>query len=273
MKLPTITSKQQTILTLLYRYRFLERKQIQLFLGHTNKSRVIRWLKELREQQFIDWIYDPDSPEDKSKPAIYFLALNGIRLLREFGDYPEEEMRKRYKDSTRTRAFIERCLLIADCCLNMEARTAEGSNVTYSYNTEADYLNPNNDYYFLSESEFIRPHLCYLKEKDTDDDFIAVNYVVEIFDVTTPRYMVKKKLKDYVNFLGSDEWEGGTGDGELPIVHIACPSVAELIYAKRYMRKLLEDAGQEDNEDICIRFATVEQIKKFGVTGKIWEDV
>lgn len=85
--------------------------------------------------------------------------------------------------------------------------------------------------------------------------------------------VIELTLPGYVDFLDSDEWESSSGDGELPIVHIACPTKAELIYAKRYTRKLLEDIGQEDNEDICIRFATVEQIKEFGMTGGIWEDM
>jgi hypothetical protein len=242
-------------------------------MHHTDKRRISSWLKDLREKQYIDWIYQPNDPIEKTKPAIYYLDLNGVRFLRQLGEYPPEELRKRYTESSRKRPFIDRCLLLADCCLNMEARSADGSGATYTYATEADYADPDNDYYFLNESEFIHPQLCYLKENNTDDDFTATSYLIEIFDVTTPRYMVKKKLKGYVNFLDSDEWEGGTGDGELPIVHIACPSVAELIYAKRYTRKLLEDLGQEDNEDICIRFATTDQVKKLGVTGKIWEDV
>ena len=113
----------------------------------------------------------------------------------------------------------------------------------------------------------------FTKEAETEDGYINQTYFVQLFDITTPRYMVKKKLKGYVDFLDSDEWERGMDDSKLPIVLIACPSIAELIYSKRYTRRLLEDAGQEDNEDTCIRFATVEQIKGFGVTGKIWEDV
>jgi hypothetical protein len=242
-------------------------------MHHTDKRRISSWLKDLRTKQYIDWIYQPDDPIESTRPATYYLGLNGIRFLRQLDEYPVEALRKRYTESSRKQDFIARRLLLADCCINMEARTADGSNVVYSYVTEADYADPASDYYFLAEDELVRPHLCYTKEVDGDDGLTTANYLIGIFDATTPRYMVKKKLKGYVDFLDSDEWEQGTGDGELPIVHIACPAKAELIYAKRYTRKLLEDIGQEDNEDICIRFATTEQIKKLGVTGKIWEDV
>ena len=83
MKLPPITPKQQALIRLIYRHRFLERKQLQVFLGHKDKRRISAWLKELRERQFIDWIYDPENPNEKSTSAIYFLGINGIRLLSE----------------------------------------------------------------------------------------------------------------------------------------------------------------------------------------------
>lgn len=239
-------------------------------MHHTDKRRISSWLKDLREKQYIEWIYQADDPIESTKPAIYYLGLNGIRYLNTVGGYNTGELRKRYTESSRKQSFIDRCLLLADCCINLEARSVSG-NRTYAYWLEADYADSNNEYHFLAESELIRPPLCYVKT-DKSAGIIETTYLVEIFDTTTPRYMIKKKLKGYIEFLDSNEWEGG-GGSELPIVHIACPSVAELIYAKRYTRKLLEDIGQENNEDICIRFATIGQIRKLGVTGKIWEDI
>lgn len=272
--LPHITKKQQEILKLLYRHRFLNRVQIQAFLHHKDKGLSSKWLKDLKEKQYIAWIYNADDFAEKTKPAIYYLDLNGIRLLRTFNDYPDEELRKRYTESSRKQSFIDRCLLLADGCIAMDARTADASNgVAYEYSLGADYLDPDNEYHFLAENEFIHPQLCYLKTEEDEDDIVEMHYLMEILDVATPRYMVRKKLKDYVAFLDSGDWEEGTGGAELPIVHIACPNLAELIYAKRYIRKQLSDIEQGENEEFCVRFATVERIKAQGITGGIWEDI
>jgi len=198
-----------------------------------------------------------------------------MRFLRRLdeADYPNDELRKRYTESSRKQPFIDRCLLLADGCIHMNARSADSSNgVTYEYSLKGDYFNPSNEYYFLVESEYIHPDLCYLRTEVDEDDILEMHYLVEIFDLTTPRYMIRKKLKDYVAFLDSGDWEEAT-ETELPIVHIVCPTVAELIYAKRYTRKQLEAISQEDNEDFCIRFTTVEQIKRLGMTGRVWEDI
>jgi hypothetical protein len=238
-------------------------------MHHKDKRRIIAWLKELREKHYVEWIYSTDFIE-KTKPAIYYLGINGIRLLRRLGDYPPEELRKRYKESSRQQDSIARCLLLADCTLNLEARST--GSVMYSYALEADYVDPSNKYHFLSESELIRPHLCFVKQQVALEDVTHTTYLLSIFDASTPRYMVKKRLKDYVDYLDSDGWKRQTGEGEPPIVLLAFPTTAELIYAKRRTRKLLEEENLQDDEGVCIRFATVEQVKRLGVTGLIWED-
>lgn len=274
MNLPTTTTKQQEIIKLLYKHRFLERKHIQQYLGHIDKRRSSRWLKDLKEKQFVDWIYDADNPNERSTPAIYFLDINGIRILRNLGVYPENELRKRYKDGTRQQSFINKGLLLAECALHLEARNKQGDGkLRYEYALETDYSDPDSDFNFVEESEYIHPDLVFTKSLEADDEDIRQTYIVELFDITTPRYMVKKKIKGYVEYLASDEWEQARGGEELPTVLIGCPTLAELIYTKRYARKQLNDMWDDEvPEEIKIRFSTIEKMKAKGVTAVIWED-
>lgn len=141
-----ITSKQQAIIQLLYKHRFLDRTHIQALLHHKDKRRIFAWLKDLREKEYIEWIYDKNDFANKTKPAVYYLGLNGIRYLRTLNEYPSTELRKRYKESSRQQSFIGRCLTLADCCIT--AGTKSIGDVQYSYALEADYTKPNNEYYF-----------------------------------------------------------------------------------------------------------------------------
>src|SRR6185437_6517558 len=148
MHLPTITTQQQAILTLLYRHRFLERKHVQQFLGHQDYRRCAKWLKDLREKGCIDWLYDPGGSSERSKPAVFFLGTNGIRLMRRLGRFPESELRKRYKDRVQQQSFMTRSLLIADCCLQLEAHSKdEGDSLQYSYTLPADYADQDSEIY------------------------------------------------------------------------------------------------------------------------------
>ncbi|HVC35833.1 MAG TPA: replication-relaxation family protein [Candidatus Dormibacteraeota bacterium] len=265
MKLSPITTKQQDILKLLYRYRFLNRIQIQALMGHKNNRRIAEWLKDLRDKKYVEWIYDGDNFVEKTKPAIYYLGLNGIRCLRTTDEFPPEELRKRYKESSRKQDFIDRCLLIADCCLTLKSKTTSGTQ--YTFVTVSDYTDPDSGYAFLSE---LQPQLCFIKKTARN----KTAYLLEVFDPTTPRYMVKKRLNDYIAYLEDGNWESETEDDKPPVILIACPTIAELAYVKRRTRKLLTDMWDDETlEDIHIRFATIDKVKSEGVTGIIWEAV
>ncbi|HUD07392.1 MAG TPA: replication-relaxation family protein [Candidatus Saccharimonadales bacterium] len=239
MKLPKITTKQQDIIELLYRYRFLNRIQIQQLMGHKDKRRVLSWLKDLRDKDYIEWIYSRDFSE-KSKPAIYYIGINGVRYLKtvQWNDngtlapfYPLDEVRKRYKENERSRTFIDRSMLIADCCMMLEQANTDKIKPRYTYITEADYIDPDSNYNFLSEHETLRSNLCIVKKLDSKENAEAVttNYLLEIFDATLPRYRLRHCLKAYVTYLDDNEWEG---EEPQPIILLVCPNLNDLIYVK-----------------------------------------
>ena len=79
---------------------------------------------------------------------------------------------------------------------------------------------------------------------------------------------MRRRLKAYVTYLDDQEWEG---DDPQPIILLACPNIAELIYAKRATKKLIEDTYAEEDE-LRLRFTTTETLKHEGVMAKIWEE-
>jgi Replication-relaxation len=259
MTLSTITNKQQIIIRLLYRYRFLDRKQIQSLLQHKDKRRIITWLKDLREKQYAQWIYDGSDFAAKTKPAIYYIGLAGIRYLKKTSDYQTLELRKRYKESGRTQSYISRCLLLADCCISLDEKTKTSANLRYSYLTEADYSNSDSPYNSLLGE--LKPHLYFAK----DDSKTNTTYVMELFDALLPRHQVRKRLGEYLEYLRDRE-----ADASNSIALFAFSSTADLLYAKRRLRLLLED---DEGNELIIRLTIMDKIRKESVVGKIWEEV
>lgn len=281
MDLPKLTLKQREILSLLYRFRFLNRIQIQTFLKHKDYKTINLWLKDLREDHYIEWIYSTHFAE-KTKPAIYYLGINAIRHFKALG-YDTTELRKRYREAERSQTYIDRCILLADCCLELDkARGEETNDVDYwceywhFYETEADYLR-DSYYNFLTESD-LRPSLCFSKEawEGFGDPYSTETYLLHAFDPTLPRYRMKKRLSDYVTYLDDevDEWQEQTDTEKPPIVLFVCPRTSDLIYSKRRTRGLLADIWEhEDEERPQIRFTTVDKLKQFGLlAGEIWEE-
>lgn len=198
--------------------------------------------------------------------------------------YPPEELRKRYKEPTRSQAYIDRCVLIAYCCLALEkedaANKTRDKKLRYYYQTEADYLLESSYYHFVLESELIQPSLIFCQDKldkDGKEEATLESYLLEVFDPTLPRYRMKKRLENYIEFLddeGSD-WQEQTGTEKPPVVLFICPRMSDLIYAKRRTRGLLADIWERDDEDRpSIRFTTVDKLKQNGVLSReIWEEV
>lgn len=280
--LPTITRKQEEIIKLLYSYRFLNRIQIQTFLNHKDKKTINVWLRDLKAKGYIDWIYSTHFAE-KTKPAIYYLSRNAIRYLKTFNDgdidhipYPPDELRKRYREAERSQTYIDRCLVLADCAATLgQARDeGEGPQSWYFSGTEADYLS-DGYYHFLADNELIHPQLCFSKEVyESNEPETEQHYLLEIFDATLPRYRIKKRLSNYVEYLDDegDDWQEQTDGSKLPIILLVCPRTSDLIYAKRRTRGLLADIWDEDEVRPHIRFTTSERLRIHGVLSEIWEE-
>jgi hypothetical protein len=273
--LPTVTKKQRDTVDLLHSYRFLNRIQIQTFLKHKDYKTINLWLRDLLDKQYVGRIYSTDFAE-RTKPAIYYLSLNGIRHLKAMDFHSVEELGKRYREPTRAQAYIDRCLLLADCAITLEqARNEDDWPQSWYYiETEADYMS-DSFYHFLADSQLAQPHLCYSKELyEWSEPFTTESYFMEIFDPGLPRYRVKKRLSDYIEFLDSGEWEDENKGDKLPIIQLVCPRISDLIYAKRRTRGLLSKKWEYDDENRPhIQFTTIDKLKKLGILAKeIWEE-
>jgi len=268
-----ITTKQQEILKLLYKYKFLDRKQIQAFLDHKYHKRINDWLKDLTQKEYLNRIYSNKFGEN-TKPAIYYLGLNGIRFLKTQDDCSIEVTRKFYRMKDRSNDYIEKSLLVGKIVLDLKVAadqshdSSEENEFAYLIATSTDLANPEYRFNFLTE---YKPDLLVkrLKKKKAGKRTKSEYFLFAIIAPTLPRYSIRKQVKDFIELYDGYEWDeiGGT----FPKIMLVCPTLTTLIYTKRMTKRLLED---EDNpEDLHIEFTTIDKIREHGVTGEIWEKV
>ncbi len=268
-----ITTKQQEILKLLYKYKFLDRKQIQSFLNHKYHKRINDWLKDLTQKEYLNRIYSNKFGEN-TKPAIYYLGLNGIRFLKTQDDCSIEVIRKFYRMKDRSNDFIDKSLLIGKIVLDLKAAAnqshepGEENELAYLVATSTDLANPEYRFNFLAEyrSDLL---IKRLKKKKSSKRTTSEYFLFTIIAPTLPRYSIRHQVKNFIELYNGYEWDDISKT--FPIIMIVCPTLATLIYTKRMTKRLLED---EDNpEDLHIQFTIVDKIKEHGVTGEIWEVV
>jgi hypothetical protein len=262
MTIPSITKRQQDIIHLLYRHRFLNRIQIQTLMGHKDYKTINLWLKDLRAKQYVGWIYSTDYAEI-NKPAIYYLDINGVRYLNTGSDYPKTEIRKRYGERKRSPQFIADCITIGDCAITLGAGSTNG--VMFHYKTHTEFTEVDTD----TSLDVISDRNCQLAfSKETEDGIKW--HLLEIYPPTLPAATIRWRLRDYLTFYQEGDWEQQTGQ-DFPILMFVCVDTAQLIRTKRYLRRLKHEAG--DPEDLQFRLTTRTELREQGVTSMIWEAV
>ncbi|HUQ85070.1 MAG TPA: hypothetical protein VM077_01995 [Candidatus Limnocylindrales bacterium] len=261
MTIPYITNKQQEIINITSRFRFLNRLQIQKLLNHKDYKTINMWLKDLVTKEYLIRIYDKTTFGQNTKLAIYYIGINGIRFLKILDDYSPELVRRLYRDKDRSENFINQCLLLADACLTLRDQSKNG--ISYSFTLESNYINPDSEFNFLQE---LHPNLIFTKQKNKS----IKHYLVEALEPTLPRYSIRKRMRDYIDFYYCNEWENNMDNIAFPIILVICSTKAIMIATKRYTKKLLVDNQQP--EDLYIRFATINEVKEHGITGEIWEE-
>jgi hypothetical protein len=151
---------------------------------------------------------------------------------------------------------------VSDVCLTLRDKSKNG--VAYNPTTESDYANDASVFHFLGE---LNPSLIFSKQKHTRTKY----FFVEALEPTLPRYSIRKRLRTYIDFFFSNEWENSMNNKPFPIILIICHTKALMIASKRYTKKLLEENQQP--EHLHIRFTTIDEVKKHGITNQIWEEV
>ncbi|MEI6133107.1 MAG: replication-relaxation family protein [Bacillota bacterium] len=267
-----ITPKQEQILRLLYKYKFLDRKQIQAFLNHKYHKRINDWLKDLTQKEYINRNYSSKFGEN-TRPAIYYLALNAIRYLKTQDEYSLEVLRKFYRLKDRSNDFIEKCISIGKVVLDLKLVATKnrddkkGENeLSYLVATPTDLADPDYRFNFLTEYK-VDLVVKRLKKKKAGKRTISTYFLFAIIAPTLPRYSIRHQIKKFIELYNGYEWD--EVEKTFPIIMIVCPTLATMIYTKRMTRKFLAD--EDSPKDLYIQFTNIEKVKEFGITGDIWE--
>lgn len=264
-----ITPKQELILKYLYQYKFLNRIQIQALLNHKYHKRINDWLKDLNQKEYVNRIYSNKFGEN-TKPAIYYLALNGIRFLKTKDDCPIEVLRTFYRLKDRSNDFIEKSILLADIVLYLKAQAVQSQKeetvFTYLIATAVDLADPEYRFHFLTEWK-VDLIVKAQKKKKAGQRTTSNFFLFTAIAPTLPRYSIRKIIKDFIELYNGYEWD--EVEKTFPTIMVICPTLATLIYTKRLTRKLWKD--EDEPKDLHIQFATIEKIKEHGATGDVWE--
>lgn len=261
MTIPYITPKQQQIPKQINRFRFLDRLQIQKIMHHKDKRRINSWLKDLVAKGYLEKV--DDSSSEQRKIAVYRIGINGIRFLKTQDDVDKIFLHKLYREKDRSEEFINHSLFLADIFLNLTTDTAKQDSLAFF---------PQSNYFLTSAYTLLTkfsPDAYFTRKRGKGKTKRFLLHNIQESMLRFRSFKLRKKIRDYIDFFFTDEWENETKTS-FPILLFILPDIAALIYLQRYIQKILSD---NDHPKIDIWLTTKEKIEKHGFTATSWEEV
>jgi len=248
------TPKQLNILLLLYRFRFLNRIQIQKLLNHKDPRRINTWLKDLTTRNIIGRKYSTKLLAN-TKPAIYHLATKSRAILLTQPDINEKLLKRVYREKTRSDKLINHCLLVTDLYFLLNNQSQTNKTKLHFY-TKTDLVS----HYYLP---YKRP-----------DAYIAIEskrqtkrYFLEIIDGGTPRFMIRSKINQYIEYFQANTWQDRT-DHLNPTMLFVCPDELTKIFLNKFILQM-----QEEEPEVDIEFFLTTQDQINNNQADLWERV
>lgn len=223
MTLPDITNKQQEIVRLLYRFRFLNRIQIQTLLNNKDHRNINTWLKDLHTKQYLGRIFD-NSFIKNTIPAKYYTSLNAIRYLKQSDNIDSSILKKYRQEKRRSATFIDKSIFVADIYLKL-------LNLPVSRGT---------DFKFYTQQDF--PIDAQIRELSPDFAYVyktgkgLEHFVGEIFSEKMPRYAVRGRVRKYLEYFEQDE-------GKPTNILFICANDLTQNFIQRYLSRYSRDEG------------------------------
>lgn len=254
MKTPTIkkptTEQQEQIIIYLYQFRYLIVRQLLKLLNHKDPRRIQEWLNDLVKRKYIAQIKD----EEISKGFIYCLDTKARSILKEDENIDSSVLRRLYKEKQKDIPFIKYHLFLADIHLYFLSQKEKGQELNYFTAQE------------LKGFEYFPDPLpsAYIEVKDKKE---ATRYFLDYFDEYTPPFAIRRRVKLYMKYLKSGNWEANTDNAPFPSILFILSSEKLKKHIQIYSREVFK---KNLSDDIDLFLTTKSEIKSGQVT---WDEI
>ncbi len=225
----TLNPKQLTILTYLYRFRFLTSLQLQKLLTDKTLRLTNYHLKILTSLNYINKHYSRTLGL-ANQPAVYFLAPRSIKVLENTEGITPRGLKRIYREKIRSPQFIAHASFIADYYL-------------FLLN---DSIKIKQTLHFFTKSDLqVHPYMihplpdAYFARVDKGQ---TKRYFVEVIEEGAPRFAIRRRIEQYNNYIEEGKFEEATNH-PFPTILFICPNTGILIYLKKHLERIYEETS------------------------------
>lgn len=239
-----LNTEQLEILKLLNKFRYGSKELVTQYLGKKDQSYVFRRLEVLLSLGLIAKRYE-NNYRLLGKPAAYYLTPLGAKLLQESKNI-DINIKLLYKNKATSESFVSHCLNIFTVRNQLKAKYGD----TLGFFTKTD---------LASYDYFPQP---------LSDAFLSTNkdekrFFVEIIDESKPFFAATKRIKEYIRYEESGEWE--ETDTDFPALLFVCPTDA--------MRQRIIKQAAKLNMDMALAITTQQELANISTQDRIWRTI
>ena len=290
MTLPNLTQKQKDIVDTVFLHRFINRAQLQKVFTHKDSKRINVWLKDLVEKNYLGRIYSKKFFEN-TKPAIYYLSLNGIRYIRQ--EKIPKRLRKNnpvlrnlYFEKKKSETFINHNLYISELYANLakdnfyivKDEDFKFKFYTFSFTTRQRLLLKNGfkDHKEIIPDVYLRipDVLSKTKPKKGSKTNDNKSYFLNLFDYHVPQYALKHRVDQIIEFYDYEfsKVKAEMNIGGFPTILFIFINPKRIKKIRTYIHHKLEMEGDLGNITFLLTTSKELEYKGFN-DSSIWKTI
>lgn len=226
-----LNKQQLRVLFVLYWYRFCTSKQIAIDLKRSDPKSIQNKLRILEDQELIGKRYDK-TYKLAGRPAEYYITPKGARALEKAQPDTTNPWATKslYKNKTVSDEFLRHTITVTE--------TAQRLRALYG---DKPWILPKSYMAIYSVYPTWTPdlHIKIPKRGETP----TKHYFVDVWDGTKPFFVSVRKIRNYVNFKESGEWEENE---PYPVILAICENTYTQKKLNRQMKRILNDAWDDE---------------------------
>jgi hypothetical protein len=145
-------------------------------------------------------------------------------------------------------------LFLADIFLLLQQSSLKNKHELHFF-TKTDLAS----HYYLP---YNRPD-AYIAIKESDQ---TKRYFLEIIDEGTPRFMIRKRILQLIEYFDEDTWKRAT-EHQNPSVLLVCPNQQVYVFLQKHIAQVLE----EETSDVQFFLSLKSAIQVEGITPSTWQ--
>lgn len=241
---------KEHILKLIYKFRFISSNQISKYRNTLN-SNTNRILDKLVKEEFVVKRFN-SSYRLQGRSAEYYLTNQGIKYLKNKYNLNNQSLHAMYNNSIVSEEFINKSLGVVDIFNSLRRLYKDKFNIY----TKQEVRGVDGFIYDPYPDLYLQPSSKNGKEYFLDDM------------TATQLFIVKKRIKKYIEHYESDDWDGDIYPTVLLVLNTPAQEKQMLKYIENQM-----DNNYLETTDISFMVTTLKALKDNHPEHKIWTAV